>query len=133
VHRKPRAHPLMGALAAHPTPRPTGRLSRLLAGAQTELERAERGRFRSESSRHWRVTFLQHRIQRLQEALGQWRSGVPRRPAYRIGEAAHLLAVSVKTIQRWVARGRIQARRTAGGHSRFPHAEVERLRTRRRL
>lgn len=35
---------------------------------------------------------------------------------YRIGEAAHLLGVSVDTLRRWIDAGQLQATRTAGGH-----------------
>lgn len=36
-------------------------------------------------------------------------------PAYRIGQAAELLGVSVDTLRRWVDSGRLAAERTGGG------------------
>lgn len=44
-----------------------------------------------------------------------------------IREAADALGVSVETVRRWAASGRIRAERTAGGHRRFDPAEVGRL------
>ena len=35
---------------------------------------------------------------------------------FRIGQAAELLGVSVDTLRRWADDGRLQTRRTAGGH-----------------
>jgi excisionase family DNA binding protein len=44
-----------------------------------------------------------------------------------IGDAARLLGVSIKTIRRWEADGRIRAVRTAGGHRRFPLEDLTQL------
>lgn len=45
-----------------------------------------------------------------------------------IGEAARILGVSVPTLRRWEAQGKIAARRpTATDHRRFVRAEVEAL------
>jgi molybdopterin-binding protein len=46
----------------------------------------------------------------------------------RIGEAAELLGVSVATLRRWEAEGRIRSSRSAGGQRTIALAEVERLR-----
>lgn len=46
----------------------------------------------------------------------------------RIGRAAELLGVSVGTLRRWEAEGRIRSFRSAGGQREVPLAEVERLR-----
>lgn len=48
--------------------------------------------------------------------------------ALRIGQAAEALGVSVPTLRRWEAEGRIRSARTAGGQREIPLAEVERLR-----
>ncbi len=111
----------------------TPRLCRLLEEAQHALQKAQRMRFALARSRRWRLTLLQHRIQRLQEALGQRKPPVRRKSAYRSGEAARLLAVSQRTIHRWVVRGRLQGWRTRGGHLRIPHSEVIRVKQRRRV
>lgn len=50
----------------------------------------------------------------------------------RVGEAAEALAVSVATLRRWEAAGRLRTRRTAGGQRRVPISEVQRLRRARR-
>ena len=50
----------------------------------------------------------------------------------RIGEAAELLGVSVETVRRWAAEGRIKAVRTAGRQRRVQLAEVSRLLAERR-
>lgn len=50
----------------------------------------------------------------------------------RIGEAAELLDVSVATLRRWEAEGRIRSARSAGGQRTIALSEVERLRRGRR-
>jgi molybdopterin-binding protein len=45
----------------------------------------------------------------------------------RIGQAAELLAVSVDTLRRWEADGRLTMMRTSGGQRVVPIAEVSRL------
>lgn len=52
--------------------------------------------------------------------------------ALRIGEAAEVLGVSVATLRRWEAEGRIRSARSSGGQRTIPLAEVERLRRGRR-
>ncbi|MDE3112845.1 MAG: TOBE domain-containing protein [Chloroflexota bacterium] len=52
--------------------------------------------------------------------------------ALRIGAAAELLDVSVATLRRWEAQGRIRSARSAGGQRTISLAEVERLRRARR-
>lgn len=44
-----------------------------------------------------------------------------------IGEAARALGVSVATLRRWEARGKITAVRTPGDQRRFPLTEIERV------
>lgn len=44
-------------------------------------------------------------------------------------EAANLLRVTVKTLERWEKAGKISATRLPGGHRRFSRAEVEALAT----
>ncbi len=46
----------------------------------------------------------------------------------RIGRAAEVLGVSVATLRRWEAEGRLRSLRTEGGQRRVALAEVERLR-----
>ncbi len=48
-------------------------------------------------------------------------------PPLTIGEAARILGVSVETLRRWDADGKIDAVRTPGGQRRFVRAAVERL------
>jgi molybdopterin-binding protein len=50
----------------------------------------------------------------------------------RIGQAAELLDVSVETIRRWDAEGRIRTQRSGGGHRTIPLTEVRRLLAERR-
>lgn len=44
-----------------------------------------------------------------------------------VGDVARLLGVSVPTIRRWEAEGKISGTRTLGGQRRFTRAEVERV------
>jgi molybdopterin-binding protein len=54
--------------------------------------------------------------------------------AVRIGEAAELLGVSVETVRRWAAAGKLGTRRTAGGQRLVSLEDVSRtLRERRRV
>jgi excisionase family DNA binding protein len=53
-------------------------------------------------------------------------------PSLSIGDAARLLGVSIRTVRRWEAQGRIRAVRTGGGHRRFPVAEVVQMQRARR-
>ncbi|MGH8929437.1 MAG: TOBE domain-containing protein [Egibacteraceae bacterium] len=50
----------------------------------------------------------------------------------RIGQAATLLGVSVDTLRRWEAEGRVRLERSAGGQRVVPLAEVRRLLDERR-
>jgi molybdopterin-binding protein len=49
----------------------------------------------------------------------------------RIGQAAELLGVSVETLRRWEAGGRLRTRRSAGGQRVVAAAEIARLRAQR--
>jgi len=46
---------------------------------------------------------------------------------YRISEAALLLGICTKTIRCWDGAGKIECKRTAGGHRRISLTEIERL------
>ena len=46
---------------------------------------------------------------------------------YRISEAALLLGICTKTIRRWNALGKIECKRTVGGHHRISLIEIERI------
>jgi molybdopterin-binding protein len=48
-------------------------------------------------------------------------------PALRVGQAAEMLQVSVETLRRWVAEGRLRVERSSGGQRLVPIAEVTRL------
>jgi molybdopterin-binding protein len=50
----------------------------------------------------------------------------------RVGQAAEMLGVSVETIRRWEAEGRLRTERSAGGQRMVPIAEVTRLLAERR-
>ena len=50
---------------------------------------------------------------------------------YSIGEASHLLGVSIDTIRRWEQAGKIQVIRSPGGTRLIPSAEIERFKKRR--
>ena len=50
----------------------------------------------------------------------------------RVGQAAEMLQVSVDTLRRWEAEGRLRTERTAGGQRMVPIDEVTRLLTDRR-
>jgi molybdopterin-binding protein len=52
--------------------------------------------------------------------------------ALRAGEAAEMLGVTVDTIRRWEAEGRLRVKRSAGGQRLVPLAEVTRLLAERR-
>lgn len=53
------------------------------------------------------------------------------RDSVRIGQAAELLGVSVETLRRWEADGKLRTRRSAGGQRVVAAAEIARLRTQR--
>ncbi|MEK6208542.1 MAG: TOBE domain-containing protein [Chloroflexota bacterium] len=50
----------------------------------------------------------------------------------RVGEAAELLGVSVDTLRRWTASGRLRVRRSAGGQRLVSLADIRRLQDERR-
>ena len=50
----------------------------------------------------------------------------------RVGQAAELLGVTVETLRRWEADGRLSLERTSGGQRQVPIAEVSRLLAERR-
>jgi molybdopterin-binding protein len=52
--------------------------------------------------------------------------------ALRVGQAAEMLQVSVDTLRRWEAEGRLHTERTAGGQRMVPIEEITRLLTDRR-
>ena len=56
----------------------------------------------------------------------------PASPTLRIGEAAEMLGVTVDTLRRWEAEGRLAIVRTSGGQRRVPMDEVRRLLAERR-
>jgi molybdopterin-binding protein len=56
----------------------------------------------------------------------------PRNVALRIGEAAELLGISVDTLRRWEAAGRLAVRRSRGGQRLVSLADVRRLQATRR-
>lgn len=55
-----------------------------------------------------------------------------RNNALRVGQAAEMLQVSVETLRRWEAEGRLRMERSAGGQRLVPIAEVTRLLAERR-
>jgi len=63
---------------------------------------------------------------------------MPKQPAkpmdtsIRVGEAAELLGVSVDTLRRWTASGRLRVRRSAGGQRLVALADIRRLQEERR-
>ena len=63
---------------------------------------------------------------------------MPRKPSkpmdgsVRVGEAAELLGVSVDTLRRWTASGRLRMRRSAGGQRLVALADLRRLQEDRR-
>jgi molybdopterin-binding protein len=50
----------------------------------------------------------------------------------RVGEAAELLGISVDTLRRWTASGRLRVRRSAGGQRLVALADLRRLQEERR-
>jgi len=48
-------------------------------------------------------------------------------PALRVGQAAEMLQVSVETLRRWEAEGRLRLERSGGGQRLVPISEVTRL------
>ncbi len=52
--------------------------------------------------------------------------------AIRIGRAAEMLGVSVETVRRWAAEGRLRTTRSSGGQRLVPLDEVSRLTAERR-
>src|SRR3954471_8810071 len=56
----------------------------------------------------------------------------PSNASIRVGEAAELLGVSVDTLRRWTASGRLRVRRSAGGQRLVALADVRKLQDDRR-
>ena len=56
----------------------------------------------------------------------------PRSTRIRVGRAAEMLGVSIETLRRWEAEGRIRVERSAGGQRVLELGEVARLLARRR-
>jgi molybdopterin-binding protein len=54
------------------------------------------------------------------------------RTALRVGQAAEMLQVSIETLRRWEADGRLKVMRSAGGQRLVPIGEVTRLLAERR-
>jgi len=60
-------------------------------------------------------------------------AGMTQRPTHdepeylTIAEAAKVLRVSQRTLQRYVADGKVNTRRTPGGHPRFRREDIEKL------
>jgi molybdopterin-binding protein len=54
------------------------------------------------------------------------------RSAIRVGQAAEMLQVSIETLRRWEADGRLRVDRSAGGQRMVPIAEITRLLAERR-
>jgi molybdopterin-binding protein len=56
----------------------------------------------------------------------------PRNASLRVGQAAELLGISVDTLRRWEADGRLRVRRSPGGQRLVNLADVRRLKAARR-
>jgi molybdopterin-binding protein len=59
-------------------------------------------------------------------------NGQPSSASLRVGQAAEMLQVSVETLRRWEAEGRLRMERSAGGQRIVPIGEVTRLLAERR-
>jgi molybdopterin-binding protein len=55
------------------------------------------------------------------------------RSTLRVGQAAEMLQVTVETLRRWEAEGRLRMERSSGGQRRVPLDEVRRLLAERRV
>lgn len=55
------------------------------------------------------------------------------RTSLRVGQAAEMLQVSIETLRRWEAEGRLQVTRSSGGQRLVPITEVTRLLAERRM
>jgi len=55
------------------------------------------------------------------------------RTSLRVGQAAEMLQVSIETLRRWEAEGRLQVTRSTGGQRLVPISEVTRLLAERRM
>jgi len=56
----------------------------------------------------------------------------PSKSVVRVGDAAELLGISVDTLRRWTAAGRLGVRRSAGGQRLVALADIRRLQGQRR-
>jgi molybdopterin-binding protein len=59
-------------------------------------------------------------------------NGIRRSTSIRVGQAAEMLQVSVETLRRWEAEGRLRMERSTGGQRIVPIGEVTRLLAERR-
>jgi molybdopterin-binding protein len=59
-------------------------------------------------------------------------SRIPRERDVRIGEGAELLGVSVDTLRRWAAAGRVKVTRSPGGQRLLSRSELRRVQAERR-
>src|SRR2546427_3087913 len=60
------------------------------------------------------------------------RPSQPNKSVVRVGDAAELLGISVDTLRRWTAAGRVRMRRSAGGQRLVALADIRRLQEDRR-
>jgi molybdopterin-binding protein len=56
----------------------------------------------------------------------------PAATGLRVGQAAEMLQISIETLRRWEAEGRLRMERSSGGQRRVPVGEVTRLMAERR-
>ena len=61
------------------------------------------------------------------------REGATTRTSLRVGQSAEMLQVSIETLRRWEADGRLKVERSSGGQRLIPIGEVTRLLAERRM
>ncbi len=73
-------------------------------------------------------TQVRNALRRVRRALGlpEWEPG--QRTWYSVSAAAGYLGISTRTLLRWDAVGTISSGQTPGGHRRFHHRDLARLR-----
>ena len=59
--------------------------------------------------------------------MGQRKASKPRDSGLRVGEAAELLGVSIDTLRRWAAAGKVRVRRSPGGQRLVDPTDIRRL------